>query len=244
MKNVHETLQKRKSFRNLNGEILDKNLIQETLKIAQRTATSMNGQQIRVVSVFDKEIIKQLCEINWGQKHILYSGCFLVFVLDFNAIDEATNGKMKVHEDIEGLIMGSVDAGLMAQSVELLFQEQNLGTCMIGGLRNDMKRVKKILNITGTSIPILGMTVGTPRGFDDIFRPRMSFESFYFEEQYNETIVRKEVEKYDLVLAKWWKDNGLEHPSYKDSMLKSYTKYYINNEHQDLIELGFLKRPL
>ncbi len=245
MFNVDEVLKNRMSYRKYNEKKVDDDILKEVLLLAQKTATSINGQQISIVVTKDKEKLNQISDINWGQKHIKECSAFITFVIDYNRSDEALklSGKeMYIHNDIESIIAGSVDAGLMAQSVEILLQSRGIGTCMIGGIRQNMQAISKIIGLSGKAIPILGMTVGNVDKFivDDL-RPRIKNDTFRFFETYKEKVVRDEVSNYNDILNDWWDKKGLKgHRSYSDVMGMYYTKEMIQEELKQIQSFGFL----
>lgn len=248
MKNIKEVLENRKSNRNFEGTI-DLDIVRESVRLAQRTACSMNSQQISVVMITDPQKLAQISDINWKQPHIKTADSFLLFVIDNNRQDavvlQETGSHTIIQNDIESIVVGSVDAGLIAQSVELLLQAQGIGTCYIGGVRNDLNKIAELAGVSGIATPILGMVAGNPVGGienkpEDI-RPRVSFDSFFFEETYDEQMVRDGAVAYSEELTKWWANKGKEeHQSYAQSMAKSYAKSYIPNLFDDLQAIGYL----
>lgn len=246
MKNVTEILANRRSYRNyIDADVAD-SVIEDVLQKALRTATSVNGQQISMVYIKDKAIIEKIYEINWKQKHILECSAFIVFVIDYNKAYTAMGKPGIIHDDIESLIVGSVDAGLMAQSVELLFQEQDIATCMIGGIRNDIKQVQELLNVSKYAMPILGMTVGKVEQFENepaLLRPRINSAASIFKNSYDVKLVEKYAKVYDDVLKEWWEQQGLTgHRGYCESMTQFYTQCYIKEELSQIQSAGFLAK--
>lgn len=248
MKDIKAVLENRKSNRNFEGE-LDLDIVRDSLRVAQRTACSMNAQQISVVMITEQEKLDKLSAINWNQPHIKDAGAFLLFVVDNNRQDAVcqseTSESIEIQNDIESIVVASVDAGLVAQSVELLLQAQGIGTCFIGGVRNNLVEVANIAGVTGIATPIVGMVVGMPKGgienpVENI-RPRVSFDSFFFEERYDEEKVRTGAVEYSEELTQWWANKGKqEHQSYAKSMSKSYRRSYIPTLFDDLQKMGYL----
>ncbi|WOO88033.1 nitroreductase family protein [Mollicutes bacterium LVI A0039] len=247
MKDIKSVLENRKSNRDFAGQV-NLDIVRETVKLAQRTACSMNAQQISVVMITEQDKLEQISQINWGQEHIKSCSAFLLFVLDNNRQDAViameNGGKVGIQDDIESIVVGSVDAGLIAQSVELLLQAQGIGTCFIGGVRNNIKAVAKLAGITGIATPLLGIAVGNVDTIENDqldIRPRVNFESFFFEGQYDEAKVRNGAVDYNEQLNKWWELRGEgEHQSYAQSMMQSYTKSYIPHLFSDLQAMGYL----
>lgn len=242
MKSVEEVLLNRRSYRNYSDKV-DTYKIKAAIKVAQRTATSINGQHVSVILVTDQEKLNKLSEINWGQKHIQEASAFLIFVADFNRSEAVMTEKMTVQNNIESILVGSIDAALLAQSVELVLQSNDLATCMIGGIRAGMKEICELFNITGKALPVLGMTVGVEtikNSFEDI-RPRVDLDSFLFDEKYDKQKVCDGAIKYNEDLNSWWEARGVkDHRSYAQSMTSFYGKDYGSDGLRKIQELGFL----
>ncbi|MFV0246410.1 MAG: nitroreductase family protein [Mycoplasmatales bacterium] len=247
MRDIDKVLLNRKSNRKYEKG-LDLNIVKDSVKIAQRTACSMNAQQISIILITDQDKLNKISENNWNQPHIKECEAFLLYCIDHNrqqAVIEDSNNTMHIQDDIESIVVASIDAGLIAQSVELLLQAQDIGTCYIGGVRNNIKEIASLVNLEGISTPILGQAIGMPQGgiinkVEDI-RPRVQFDSFFFEENYQIDKVKQGAIDYSKDLTKWWSNKGKsEHQSYAESMNKSYIKSYIPNLFEDLQEMGYL----
>ncbi len=246
MKSIVETLKNRRSYRDYNAKEVKLDLINESIRIAQRTATSVNGQHVSVVVTTDKKVLEEISKINWGQQHIKEASAFITFVVDFNRPEAVMNDEMIIQNDIESILVGAIDVGLLSQSVELLLQAQGIGTCQIGGIRNNIIKMNEILNIKGNAFAVLGMTVGNVDDFENDpkdIRPRVNQNTFLFNEAYDIEQVKQGALKYNNELIKWWEDRGIyNHRSYAESMNSFYTQYYMKDEFDQLQNSGFLKR--
>lgn len=239
---LENVLKNRKSYRNYSGDI-DMVKVEELLKIAQRTATSINGQQISLILVTEKEKIEEIAKINHNQSHIKNAGAVIIFTIDYNRASEVMEDELVINNYIESLIVGSIDAGLMAQSVDLLMQSNDIATCFIGGIRNNMLGIKEMLNLTGNTLPILGITLGNEviDKTGSNLRPRVDYNSFVFENSYDEAIVRKKAVEYNEELNTWWENQGeTNHRSYGESMNQFYSKNYMEGQIEQIKEAGFL----
>ncbi|MCA9001311.1 MAG: nitroreductase family protein, partial [Planctomycetes bacterium] len=85
--------------------------------------------------------------------------------------------------NFEAFLAASVDATLFAQNLVLAFESMGLGTCYIGGLRNDMRAVVDLLEIPEGIFPLYGLCVGRPAE-DPGTRPRLPFEAVCFTGRY------------------------------------------------------------
>ncbi len=240
---IESVLNNRKSYRNYSGDI-DMDKVDELLRIAQRTASSINGQQISLILVTEKEKIEKIAEINQNQNHIKNAAAVIIFTIDYNRASEAMEEELVINNYIESLIVGSIDAGLMAQSIDLLMQSNDIATCIIGGIRNNMLEIKEMLNLTGKTLPILGITLGN-EAIDKTgsnLRPRVDYSSFAFENSYDEVLVRKKAVEYNEKLNIWWQSQGeTNHRSYGESMNQFYSKNYMEGQMEQIKKAGFLK---
>ena len=95
--------------------------------------------------------------------------------------------------------------------------------------------------------PVFGTTIGVPAENKlKSLKPRVSFESFAFEEKYDKKKVKEGVEKFEKDYRKWWDENGLlEVPSYKETMKKYYSNYVKENyqkTEETLRKQGFIQK--
>ena len=60
-----------------------------------------------------------------------------------------------------------IDVALAAQNATLAAESMGLGACYIGGLRNELEEVSKLLKLPHHVIPLFGLTVGHPAGMTD-----------------------------------------------------------------------------
>ena len=83
MNKIIEQMKNRRSVRNFSSEsVKDEDLI-EILVAAQQAPTSVNGEQISLVVVRDKDKIKQISEFAGGQPQVAGADVFILVVIDF-----------------------------------------------------------------------------------------------------------------------------------------------------------------
>ncbi|SUM31338.1 nitroreductase [Staphylococcus gallinarum] len=58
-------------------------------------------------------------------------------------------------ESAEGLLVGTVDATLVAQNIAVTAEDMGYGIVYLGSLRNDIERVREILNLPDPHFPII-----------------------------------------------------------------------------------------
>lgn len=241
MSSVAKVLKNRQSYRNMKPNI-DEEKVFELLSLAQRTATSINGQQVSLVVITEREKILKMAEYN-GQEHIKNAGAIVLFAIDYNRADEVMADELVINEHLEGLIVGSIDAGLLAQSVDLLMQDNQIATCILGGIRQNLVKVRELVNMTGKAVPVLAMSLGEEALINEDPRPRVALESFVFANEYREAKVRQGANEYNEDLKAWWAAKGItDHRSYAQSMNSFYVKNYMPNQLADLQQCNFLTK--
>lgn len=101
--------------------------------------------------------LKQLKEVS-GQPYVVDNGYLFVFVLDYyrhNLINENVDFDMQTSfESAEGLLVGAIDVALVSENVALAAEDMGYGIVYLGSLRNDVARVKEILDLPEYAFPL------------------------------------------------------------------------------------------
>ena len=67
-----------------------------------------------------------------------------------NLINENVESNMEVSfESAEGLLVGSIDVALVAENMAVAAEDMGYGIVYLGSLRNDVGRVREILDLPG-----------------------------------------------------------------------------------------------
>ncbi len=150
MNEILQELLNRKSIRNFTGESVKDEDLKLIFEAAQRAPTSVNGQQVSIVYTKDKEKLKQISELCAGQEHIKNCEVFVMFVIDYNRTAytlEKINQKQMIQESAEGIIVGSVDAGIMLSTLQAAARSLGYGTTAIGAVRLSVEKFIEILDL-------------------------------------------------------------------------------------------------
>ena len=95
-----------------------------------------------------------------GRPYVVDNGYLFVFVLDYyrhNLINENVDFDMQTSfESAEGLLVGAIDVALVSENVALA-EDMGYGIVYLGSLRNDVARVKEILDLPEYAFPLFGM---------------------------------------------------------------------------------------
>ncbi|MGL4206063.1 MAG: nitroreductase family protein [Aeromonadaceae bacterium] len=237
-------LEQRRSERNFTGETIPEADLQTILKAAQQAPTSVNGQQISLVVVRDKNTIAKIAELAGGQPQVATADTFIAIVIDYQRATEAARlagQPMVIDSSAEGLMVGAVDAGIMLQALQTAAGALGYGTTAIGAVRRDPQAMIELLGLPPKTFVAVGTTLGViDKSKQAQVKPRVPLESFALRERYDLAAVQKGVAEYDATLRQWWDEQGLtQMPSYAASTAGYYQTIYFPKVAATLSRQGF-----
>lgn len=139
-----------------------KNLL---ISAAQSSSTSEFVQAFSIIEITEPKLRQQLSDITISSEHVRKADTFYVFVADLNRQAQILK---KHHQDtaslenMESLLVATIDTTIAAQSMAIAAESLDLGICYIGSLRNNIDQVAKLLNLPTLTVPLFGMTIGVP----------------------------------------------------------------------------------
>lgn len=210
MNNTIDTIKNHRSIRQYLDKDISDEIIDEIVKSAQSMPNSINGQQTSVIVVRDKKKKEKLAELVGNQEYVAKAPVFLVFVMDFYRTylaGEKTGLKQTIHEDIEGILAGSVDVGIALGASVIAAESLGLGTVPIGGIRKNPEEVIELLGLPKYTFPMVGLVIGYPAD-ESHKKPRIPFNSFKHNESYNAKIVEESIDIYDEQMSKYLSEIG------------------------------------
>ena len=246
MNEIIKQLSSRKSIRQFTGESVSQEDLDLIIKTAQRCPTSINGQQISLVYIRDKEKIKQIAKLCGGQKQVESADIFIAICVDFNRTDfaiELANEKQEIHNSAEGVLIGAVDAGIMLNAIQISAESLGYGTTAIGGIRNEPDAMIKLLELPQKTFPIVGTTIGVPTkdAKDAPLKPRVPIESFAFEDKYDDKKVKDGVIEYEKNLKRFREDNNMNYlQSYCENIANRYKAHDFRKIKENYTKQGFV----
>jgi len=204
-----ETMRAHRSIRRFRGEPVPDGDVTEAVASAQMAATSSNVQAYSLIRVRDPHERAEIAELAGGQEHVERAGAFFVVCADQrrHRLLAAANGRAYA-PNLETFLVAVVDASLFAQNLALAFESQGYGICYVGGIRNDLPRLDRVLELPGDVLPLYGMSVGVPAE-DPGTRPRLSPEAVCFDGRYpdDERLARL-VAEYDERMSRYYAERG------------------------------------
>ncbi len=187
-----------RSIRRFREDALPDAHVVEAVRAGQMASTSSAVQAYSVIRVRDAAKRAALAELSGPQEKVARCGAFLVVCGD------ARRHRVICHragapfaDTFESFLVAVIDASLMAQNMTLAFESMGYGVCYIGGIRNDLPRVRDLLAMPPGVYPLFGLCVGLPEE-DPAPRPRLSAEAVLFDDAYpsDETLLAG-VDAYD-----------------------------------------------
>lgn len=208
---VYNLVKKHHSVRNFKKENVPEEHIKQLIEAGQSASTSSYLQTYSVIGVEDPEIKEELKEVS-GQPYVVENGYLFVFVIDYyrhSIIDENTKADMATSfESAEGLLVGTVDVTLVAQNIAVTAEDMGYGIVYLGSLRNDIERVREILDLPDHTFPLFGMALGVPNEDENGSpKPRLPFESVFHKDRYNsdKSVQKESLDKYDQEVSDYYK---------------------------------------
>lgn len=237
MNTIIETILNHRSIRNFEDKPLTREQIEIIVESAQAASTSSYIQAYSIIGVTDREKKKKLAELAGNQTYVEENGHFFVFCADLYRHEYI--GKMEGRdvipsiESTEKFMVALIDASLAAQNASLAAESLGLGICYIGGIRNNLKEVGKLLNIPERVIPLFGLAVGYPKKITDK-KPRLPLSHVYHEEQYNTDHYEEELTSYNNVISNYYMERtaGKRTDTWTEqmaNMLEKKSRMYMKN---------------
>ncbi|MEH7482447.1 oxygen-insensitive NADPH nitroreductase [Neobacillus drentensis] len=211
MNEVIKTILNHRSLRHFEDKPLTDEQIKMIVTSAQAAATSSFIQAYSIIGVKDKEKKKKLAEIAGNQEYVEKNGHFFVFCADLyrhNIIGEKEQKDVTPSiESTEKFMVALIDASLAAQNAAIAAESLGLGICYIGGIRNNLEEVKKLLKTPERVIPLFGLAVGVPTKLTDK-KPRLPYEHVYHEDEYeqNTEVYLTQLQKYDELISSYYEE--------------------------------------
>lgn len=198
---VIEQIHRHASIRKYKPDPVDRTWIEAIVTAGQRAATSSNLQTYAVVAVTDAAKRATLAHLAGDQEHILEAPVFLAWCADLSKLDRATQLRQLPHhhETVESFLIAAVDVALAAQNAVLAAESLGLGTCYIGGLRNQPRAVIELLGLPHLMFPITGLTVGWP-AVAPTLRPRLPQAAILHWEAYTRNHEDAALHAYDRTM--------------------------------------------
>lgn len=186
MKTTIQQLKIHVSVRSFQGIPLSQAEKNDLLSAARSGSSSNFVQAFSIIDISDAALRSELAAITNSAPYVNQTGVFYVFVADLYrqaTLLEANAESLAGIQSMESLMVSIVDATIAAQNMAVAAESLDLGICYIGGIRNDIDKVAKLLDLPPFTVPIFGLTIGYPVSKNDP-KPRMPQKNQVAENHY------------------------------------------------------------
>lgn len=242
MNEVMKTLTNHRSIRNYTNEPVSEEQLNEIIAAAQAAPTSINGQQLTIISIQDPEKKVKAAEYVGNQAWVAQAPVFLVFCADFyraKLAAEKNNLPLGITDFVESLLVGATDVGLAMGNAIAAAESMGLGIVPIGGVRRNPEQLIELLNIPEYVFPVCGLVVGHPADLS-AKKPRLQPEAIHHKESYNKD-QKAFVDAYDETISAYMKERtgGKEDRNWSSMIAGFYQDIYYPNIQSTILKQGF-----
>jgi len=182
---------------------------ERAVEAAQCAATSSWIQAYHLLQVTDPEERAELARLAGDQRQVTGAGAFFIVSGDTrrHRLLAQREGAPYAHST-ELFLLATVDASLFAQNLTLAFESLGYGTCYIGGIRNQLAEVDRLLELPEGVYPLFGLCVGLPAS-DPGERPRLPARAVWSQGRYpSDEQVLDSADAFDVEAAAYYEDRG------------------------------------
>ena len=214
------------SVRSFENTPLSNTIKEELIRAASSGSTSNFVQAYSIIEITDLELRHTLAELTKNIDHIQQTGAFYVFVADLHThatLLEQKGLPTDGVETLESLLVATIDTTIAAQNMVIAAESLGLGVCYIGGMRNDLERVRQLLHLPRHTLPLFGLTIGVPVHKNDV-KPRKPHKNIVSQNTYQQA-QRTDLAEYDHITASYYANRGSsqQQTSWSDKMLDFFS---------------------
>ncbi|MFO1076641.1 MAG: NTP transferase domain-containing protein [Planctomycetota bacterium] len=171
---------------------------------ARHAATSSFIQACSIVAVTEPHQKGECARLCGGQRHIVEAPVFLAICADLHRLARSCrrhDTELQAHS-FELFLQATIDAALVGQNLQLAFESEGLGSCMIGGARNHPVELAEVLGLPAHAYVVFGMTVGIAAD-DPAPRGRMPLPAVLHRGRYDDAAIDPALAAADEAMRAW-----------------------------------------
>ncbi len=220
-----ELMTRHRSIRAYTGEPVAPGDLRMAVRAGQAASTSSAVQAYAVINVTDATTRHALVPLTGGQEKVARAGAFLVVCGDLRRHRLAAEMHGATHADsLETFLLAVVDASLFAQNMSLALESMGYGICYIGGLRNELREVDRLLGLPEGVLPLYGLCVGRPAE-EPAARPRLGIDAVLSENRYpDDAEMRSEIARYDREYEAYMERRGSMATPWSGAMARLFSE--------------------
>ncbi|VCU71062.1 FMN reductase [NAD(P)H] [Pigmentiphaga humi] len=189
-----------RSQRNFTSQPVAESLLAEVFEATRRAPTWNNAQNVSWVTVTDPAAKAELAHLAGNQAQIERAPVFAVLCVDFHktAAACARHGvAQRVQENLNGLLIGVLDAGILAGTMMNAARAAGLAVCPVGGVRREPRKVIDLLGLPRLVMPMVGVCLGYAPAPAQPLKPRLPLSSLWHRERYDDASLETDIARLD-----------------------------------------------
>lgn len=239
---VVQLIKSHRSIRKYKDDPIPDDVLTDILIAAQCAPTSNHFQAYSIIVVRDPEARKRISELCKGQLSIETCPVFLVFCIDYYRLHLACE-KNSVPFDIDQidhLVVGSVDTTLAVNNAYLTAKSYGLGGVMIGAVRKNAEQLSQLLRLPRYVIPLVGIALGYPDE-NPQQKPRLPLEGVAHNEFYRIENTLSALENYEMITEEYYtqRTNGERTEGWSKNISDYFTKQKRPEIRDFILRQGF-----
>lgn len=249
---VYNLLTKHHSVREFKDEKVPEDDVNKMIEAGQRASTSNFLQTYSIIGIEDINVKEALKEVS-GQPYVVENGYLFIFVMDYykhivaSEDSDVVEDVQEATESAESLLVGAIDVGLLAQNIAATAEDMGYGIVYLGSLRNDIGRMRDILDLPDHTFPLFGMAVGVPADSEEqAQKPRMPKELIFHQDRYDNDVDNKRelLKTYDEAVRDYYQERT---DGDRDETWSQQVTNFLSGKHRldmldQLNKAGFIRK--
>ena len=232
------TLLSHRSIRKFKDQSISDETIGQLVNVARSASSSNHLQCISIIRVTDSSLREAIKGCASDQEYIKSAAEFWVFCIDFNKHKQICPEAQLDYTEV--LLIGAVDAGIMAQNVLAAAESLGLGGVYIGALRNDIEKVGELLGLPPHTVPLVGLCLGYSAQ-DPPLKPRLPQDLMFFENQY-QMLDQAKLAEFNAEVADYYQKRSQIEMDWSSNVVKALAKPVRPHVLGYLQKQGFAKK--
>lgn len=195
-----------RTIREFKDESIPREVFEQLIEVARRTATASGMQASTIIRVTDPEKKKEIAAV-CKQEYVARAPELLILVADQYRnykIAEEKGFKDPSARNIDGFFSSFTDACITTQNIVNAAESMGLGAVYLGSILNDAEKIIDILDLPELTIPVVGLGLGYPNQNPQL-KPRIEMELRLFENTYKQfDNYLEEIKEYDIEMQTYY----------------------------------------
>lgn len=221
MNETIDLLLSHRSIRRFADEPIPDEHVAAAVRAGQMASTSSAVQAYTCIRVRDEGKRREMADLAGPQEKVAQAPAFFVICGDARRHRLLCERAGQHYEQkFEGFLISVIDAALFAQNLVVALESMGYGVCYIGGIRNDLPRVRRVLELPEGVYPFFGLCVGKPAESPSL-RPRLPVQTVLFDDGYpSDEVMLESIDAFDEAYCRYLEDRGAKAQGWGASMIQ------------------------